>query len=61
MDVDGTKVIAARVEGADSGSLRTAVDKLKSRFSSAIIVLAAVESPDQGAAGRWRDAGSERA
>ena len=38
-------MIAARVEGADSGSLRTAVDKLKSRFGSAIIVLAAVESP----------------
>ncbi len=45
VDVAGTKVIAARVEGADSGSLRAAVDKLKSQFSSAIIVLAAVESP----------------
>jgi alanyl-tRNA synthetase len=45
IDVDGTKVIAARVEGADSGSLRTAVDQLKSRLGSAIIVLAAVESP----------------
>ncbi len=45
VDVAGTKVIAARVEGADSGSLRTAVDKLKNQFSSAIIVLAAVESP----------------
>ena len=45
VDVAGTKVIAARVEGADSGSLRTAVDKLKGQFSSAIIVLAAVESP----------------
>ena len=45
VDVAGTKVIAARVEGADNGSLRTAVDKLKSQFSSAIIVLAAVESP----------------
>ena len=44
VDVAGTKVIAARVEGADSGSLRTAVDKLKSQFGSAIIVLAAVES-----------------
>ncbi len=45
VDVAGTKVIAARVEGADGGSLRTAVDKLKSQFGSAIIVLAAVESP----------------
>jgi alanyl-tRNA synthetase len=45
VDVQGTKVIAARVEGADSASLRTAVDQLKSRLGSAIIVLAAVESP----------------
>ena len=45
VDVDGTKVIAAKVEGADSGSLRNAVDQLKSRLGSAIIVLAAVESP----------------
>jgi alanyl-tRNA synthetase len=45
IDVAGTKVIAARVEGADSGSLRSAVDQLKSRLGSAIIVLAAVESP----------------
>ena len=45
VDVAGTMVIAARVEGADSGSLRTAVDRLKSKFSSAVIVLAAVESP----------------
>jgi len=45
IDVFGTKVIAARVEGADGGSLRSAVDQLKSRLGSAIIVLAAVESP----------------
>ncbi len=45
VDVQGTKVIAARVEGADSNSLRSAVDQLKSRLGSAIIVLAAVESP----------------
>ena len=45
VDVGGTKVIAARVEGADGGSLRSAVDQLKSRLGSAIIVLAAVESP----------------
>jgi alanyl-tRNA synthetase len=45
VEVAGTKVIAARVAGADGGSLRTAVDQLKSRLGSAIIVLAAVESP----------------
>ena len=45
IDIAGTKVIAAQVEGADGGSLRTAVDQLKSRLGSTIIVLAAVESP----------------
>jgi len=45
IDVQGTKVIAARVAGADANALRTAVDQLKSRLGSAIIVLAAVESP----------------
>ena len=45
VDVAGTKVIAARVEGADSASLRNAVDQLKSRLGSAIVVLASVESP----------------
>ena len=45
VDVAGTKVIAARVDGADGGSLRAAVDQLKGQLGSAIIVLAAVESP----------------
>ena len=45
VDVDGTKVIAAKVDGADSGSLRSTVDQLKIQLGSAIIVLAAVESP----------------
>jgi alanyl-tRNA synthetase len=45
VDVAGTKVIAARVEGADANALRNAVDQLKSRLGSAVIVLAAVESP----------------
>jgi alanyl-tRNA synthetase len=45
VDVAGTKVIAARVDGADGNSLRSAVDQLKSRLGSAIIVLATVESP----------------
>jgi alanyl-tRNA synthetase len=47
VEVAGTKVIAARVPGADGGSLRSAVDQLKSRLGSAIIVLAAVESPSK--------------
>ena len=44
IDVQGSKVIAARVDGADSGSLRATVDQLKSQLGSAIVVLAAVES-----------------
>jgi alanyl-tRNA synthetase len=45
VDIDGIKVVAARVEGADAASLRTAVDQLKVQLGSAVIVLAAVESP----------------
>jgi alanyl-tRNA synthetase len=45
VDVEGVKVVAAKVEGADAASLRTAVDQLKSRLKSAVIVLASVESP----------------
>ena len=47
VDVGGTKVIAARVEGADGGSLRNAVDQLKGRLGSAVIVLASVAAPDK--------------
>jgi alanyl-tRNA synthetase len=43
VDVGGVKVIAARVEGADVGALRNAVDQLKSRLGSAVIVLATVD------------------
>ena len=45
VEIAGTRVIAAKVEGADANSLRSAVDQLKSRLGSAVIVLAAVESP----------------
>jgi alanyl-tRNA synthetase len=44
VDVDGVKVIATKVEGADAAALRTAVDQLKGRLKSAVIVLASVES-----------------
>jgi alanyl-tRNA synthetase len=44
VEVQGIKVLAARVEGADAGALRAAVDQLKSRLGSAVIVLASVES-----------------
>jgi len=46
-DVQGIKVLAAKVDGADAGSLRTAVDQLKSRLKSAVVVLASVENPSK--------------
>ncbi len=36
-----------KVDGADAGALRNAVDQLKSRLGSAIIVLASVENPSK--------------
>ncbi len=42
-DVEGIKVLAARIDGADAKSLRDAVDRLKSTLGSSVIVLATVE------------------
>ncbi|HEY6455374.1 MAG TPA: alanine--tRNA ligase [Steroidobacteraceae bacterium] len=44
VDVHGVKVVAAQVDGADSGALRNAVDLLKSKLGSAVIVLASVDA-----------------
>jgi alanyl-tRNA synthetase len=41
-DVGGIKVLAAEIEGADAKSLRDAVDTLKSKLGSSVIVLATV-------------------
>ena len=43
VDVDGVRVLAATLDGADAKSLRDAVDDLKNKLGSAAIVLAAVE------------------
>jgi len=45
LDVYGVKVVATRVDGADAGALRAAVDQLKDRLKSAVVVLASVENP----------------
>jgi alanyl-tRNA synthetase len=45
VDIGGVKVIAKKVEGADSAALRHVVDQLKSQLKSAVIVLATVENP----------------
>jgi alanyl-tRNA synthetase len=44
VDVDGVKVVATRVDGADAGALRSALDQLKARLGSAVIVLGSVAS-----------------
>src|SRR3984957_20371181 len=43
-DGGGVMGLAPRVDGADAGALRAAVDQLKSRLGSAIVVLGSVES-----------------
>ena len=47
IDVQGVKVVATKVDGADAGALRTAVDRLKDRLKSAVVVLASVESAEK--------------
>jgi alanyl-tRNA synthetase len=41
-DIDGIKVVAARLEGLDAKALRDSVDQLKSRLGDAVILLASV-------------------
>jgi alanyl-tRNA synthetase len=43
VDVKGVKVVATKVDGADAGTLRSAVDQLKERLKSAVVVLASVQ------------------
>jgi alanyl-tRNA synthetase len=42
-DVGGVKVLAAQIEGADSKALRDAVDRLKDKLGTSVIVLASVQ------------------
>ncbi len=42
VDINGVKVLAAQLEGADSKTLRETLDKLKDKLKSAAIVLSAV-------------------
>lgn len=43
VEVDGIKVLAAKLEGADAKSLRDTVDQLKNKLGVAAVVLAAVD------------------
>jgi alanyl-tRNA synthetase len=47
VEVQGVKIVATKVEGADAGALRSAVDRLKERLKSVVVVLASVESPEK--------------
>jgi alanyl-tRNA synthetase len=47
VDVQGVKIVATKVDGADAGALRSAVDRLKVRLKSAVVVLASVEGPEK--------------
>jgi alanyl-tRNA synthetase len=44
LDVGGAKVVATRVDGADAAALRNAVDQLKNKLGSAIVVLGSVDA-----------------
>ncbi|KQR55470.1 alanine--tRNA ligase [Acidovorax sp. Leaf160] len=56
-EINGVKVLAARLEGADAKTLRDTMDKLKDKLKSAAIVLAAVDGDKvQLAAGVTADA-----
>ena len=43
VDVNGLKVLAAKLEGADAKTLRDTMDKLKDKLKTAVIVLASVD------------------
>ncbi|MES2412299.1 MAG: alanine--tRNA ligase [Pseudomonadota bacterium] len=43
IDINGLKVLAAKLEGADAKTLRDTMDKLKDKLKTAVIVLAAVD------------------
>jgi alanyl-tRNA synthetase len=57
VDINGVKVLAAVLEGADAKALRETLDQLKSKLKSAVVVLGAVEGGKvQLAAGVTADA-----
>ncbi len=62
--IDGMKVLAARLDGADAKALRDTLDQLKNKLGSAAVVLAAVDGDKVSlVAGvtKTRPAGSRRA
>ncbi|MBT8079365.1 MAG: alanine--tRNA ligase [Gammaproteobacteria bacterium] len=43
VDVDGIKVLATRIDGADTKTLRDAVDRFKDKLKSAVVVVGSVD------------------
>ena len=43
-EIDGIKVMASRLDGADAKTLRDAVDRFKDKLQSAVVVLGSVEN-----------------
>jgi len=43
-EVDGIKILATRMDGADAKTLRDAVDQFKDKLQSAVVVLGSVEN-----------------
>ena len=43
VEIQGVKVLAAKLEGADAATLRNTMDQLKNKLKTAVIVLAAVD------------------
>jgi alanyl-tRNA synthetase len=47
VDLDGVKVLATTIDGADAAALRNAVDQLKNKLKTAVIVLSSVGDEDK--------------
>jgi alanyl-tRNA synthetase len=43
-EIEGIKVLASRMDGADAKTLREAIDRFKDRLQSAVVVLASVDN-----------------
>jgi alanyl-tRNA synthetase len=47
VDVNGVKVVATQIDGADATALRNAVDQLKEKLKSAVIVLGTITADNK--------------
>jgi len=47
VEIAGIKLVVSKVEGADAPALRSAIDQLKNKLKSVVVVLASVPEPDK--------------